>query len=90
MSRIENPGTWLALAFHLCGGPYGIAAVCGITKRATVNWSRHGRFPCNARGRVHAEKIEAKTGGRVNADLLFNECGEKSRRIKKSEKVLKP
>jgi hypothetical protein len=83
MARIEKPGTWLALAFHLCGGPYGIAEVCGITKRGTLFWKLHGRFPCNARGRVYAAKIEAKTGGRIKATLLFNECVEKSRAANK-------
>ena len=83
--RPEKSVTLLDLAFHLLGGPYGIAGFCGISKRGAALW-KIGGFPCDARGRQYAAKIEACTGGRVNADLLFDECTERKRAAKSDKK----
>lgn len=78
--------TWLDLAFHLCGGIYGMADYLELNINTTRAWKRKGFFPPDRRGKFYAEQIEKKTGGLVKASRLFDECLEASNKIKAVKK----
>ena len=82
----KDKTTWLDLAFHLCGGVYGMADYLELTVNATRGWKRKGYFPPDRRGKFYAERIEEKTGGLIKASRLFDECLETRNKIKAAKK----
>ena len=78
--------TFLSLAFHLCGGIYGIAEKLNVCPNTTRAWKAKGYFPTNARGKIYADTIEKRTGGLIKASLLLDECKEQSLLATKSKK----
>lgn len=65
--------TPLERAWHLCGGLYGLAKVCGVTNTSTHRWKKKGTLPRTEwTGETHyAEKIEAATQGAITKDELL-------------------
>mgnify|MGYP003594903265 FL=1 len=82
----KDKTTWLDLAFHLCGGIYGMADYLELNINTTRAWKRKGFFPPDRRGKFYAKQIEKKTGGLVKASRLFDECLEASNKIKAVKK----
>ena len=82
----KDKTTWLDLAFHLCGGIYGMSDLLGLNLNTPRSWKRKGFFPPDRRGKFYAEQIEKKTGGLIKASRLFDECKETSERIKAAKK----
>ena len=69
-----NTVTPLEKAFHLCGGPHGLAEVCLVTRPAVLRWRKRGRLPRTEwTGETHyAEAIEAATNGAVTKTELLS------------------
>lgn len=68
-----NTDTPLQKAFHLCGGPYGVSRICGVSNTSALRWKKKGTLPRTEwTGETqYAAKIEAATQGAVTqAELL--------------------
>lgn len=68
-----NAMTPFAKALHLCGGPYGMSRICGVTNTSVHRWRKKGHLPRTEwTGETnYAEKIEAATHGLITkAELL--------------------
>lgn len=68
-----NTITPLEKAFHLCGGPYGLSRVCGVSNTSVHRWKKKGCLPRTEwTGETrYAELIEAATQSAVTkAELL--------------------
>ena len=78
--------TWLDLAFHLCGGIYGMADYLELNINTTRAWKRKGFFPPDRRGKFYAEEIEKKTNGMIKASRLFDECLETRNKVQDKKK----
>ncbi len=78
--------TFLALAFHLLGGIYGIADKLEVCPNTTRCWKRNGYLPKDKRAKKYAEEIEKRTGGLVKASRLLDESREKYLLATKSKK----
>lgn len=65
--------TPLQKAFHLCGGPYGMSRICGVTNTSVHRWKKKGCLPRTEwTGETHyAELIEAATNGAVTKEELL-------------------
>lgn len=72
---VETP---LQKAFRLCGGPHGLAQVCGVSRPAVLAWRKRGCLPrtewlpdSHPQRTRYAEKIESAARGMLTrADLL--------------------
>ncbi len=70
--------TPLQKAFHLCGGPHGLAQVCGVSRPAVLAWRKRGCLPrtewlpdSHPKRTRYAEKIETAAREKVTrAELL--------------------
>jgi DNA-binding transcriptional regulator YdaS (Cro superfamily) len=65
--------TPLEKAFHLCGGPYAVSRICGVSNTSVMRWKKSGRLPRTEwTGETHySELIEAATKGAITkAELL--------------------
>jgi len=62
------------LAYHLCGGPYAISKICGISNTTALRWKRQGHLPRTEwTGETdYATLIERATQGAVTRESLLS------------------
>ena len=81
-----NTVTPLQKAFHLCGGPYGLSRVCGVTNTSVHRWKKKGALPRTEwTGETrYAELIEAATNGAVTKAELLSCPPQRKPRIRRT------
>ncbi|MCB1776533.1 MAG: hypothetical protein KDI50_03765 [Candidatus Competibacteraceae bacterium] len=66
--------THLERAYHLCGGPFALSKICGVSNTSAHRWKTKGHLPRTEwTGETHyAEKIEEATQGAVTKEQLLS------------------